>query len=669
MSGPSKGRDDGPAKPPVDVPEAFREAFARAHRYVADYFSRDTRSPAEGTIELAGERYVLVRAAALSFEFFDLVAGLYEGEDPARAHNESSAFLFDIAHAIGKADARLFHTKMRVTDPIERLSAGPIHFAYSGWAYVSILPESAPSPDDDYFLIYDHPYSFEADSWIRQGAPSELPVCVMNAGYSSGWCEESFGVSLVATEIECRAAGAEHCRFIMAPPWRITEHLKTHAPEYVDRFREAGAAAIPEFFKRKRLDEEYRRYRQYLEEEVARRTAELVEANERLQHEMEERKLRHAQLLQAQKVQAIGTLAGGIAHDFNNLLTGILTGIELALNDQAEGTPSQEVLLEAQRATEQATALSSRLLTLGRRKPYAMGATDINAVVESGAELLRRTMPSAVEIRLDIDPALPVIRADAAQLEQALINLGINARDAMPRGGRLLIETARRGVDAGQRPERAAGPDGDFVVIRVTDNGEGIPDKVRGRIFEPFFTTKAPGKGTGLGLAMVSDCLHGHQGWVDVESEPGKGSTFELHIPLIPLEPEPQLPDSFESAGGRETVLLVDDSDMVLSMGRRILERYGYTVFVANDGVDGLNRFLAEREKIDIVLTDLEMPRSNGHELLVELRAKGFGGPVLLMSGHGGQEEDRAAEGFDGVIVKPFDPASLLSGVQEVLRQ
>jgi DNA-binding response OmpR family regulator len=134
------------------------------------------------------------------------------------------------------------------------------------------------------------------------------------------------------------------------------------------------------------------------------------------------------------------------------------------------------------------------------------------------------------------------------------------------------------------------------------------------------------------------------------------------------MEVEPQSPESFDVSGGRETLLLVDDSDMVLSMGQRILERYGYTVIVANDGVDGLNRFLAEREKIDLILTDLEMPRSSGHELLVELRAKGFDGPVLLMSGHG-EEEDRAAEGFDGVIVKPFDPASLLSGVQEVLRQ
>ncbi|MHC4915179.1 MAG: PAS domain S-box protein [Planctomycetota bacterium] len=239
----------------VRVPEGFRDVFLKAQEYVERYFRSPATDPQHGTVEFSGERYIMVRAASMSVEFFDLVASLYSdrGEDEART--VANAFLFDIAHALGRADARAFHAKMDVSDPLEKLSAGPIHFAHAGWAFVDILPESRPSPGEDYFLIYDHPYSFEADAWLKHGRKADFPVCVMNAGYSSGWCEESFGVPLVAAEVECLARGDKRCRFVMAPPSRIEEHLRRYGAEVPGSLPAAGQASVPEFFRRKRLEE------------------------------------------------------------------------------------------------------------------------------------------------------------------------------------------------------------------------------------------------------------------------------------------------------------------------------------------------------------------------------------------------------------------------------
>jgi PAS domain S-box-containing protein len=273
------------------VPHAFAPVFAAAQAYVARYFSDRQENPEKGTISISGERYILVRAASMSVEFFDLVRSLYEDKGAQAARTVASNLLFDTAHAIGKADARTFHEKMGVQDPIERLSAGPVHFAFSGWAFVDILPDSHPSPDEDYFLVYDHPFSFESHAWRAQNRTSQAPVCVMNAGYSSGWCEESFGVPLVAVEMECLAAGGSRCRFIMAPPSRIEEHLARLAKKRrVGRLPSASKVSVPEFFQRKRMEDELRRSYESLESRVQERTAELQAANERLRAEIAERK-------------------------------------------------------------------------------------------------------------------------------------------------------------------------------------------------------------------------------------------------------------------------------------------------------------------------------------------------------------------------------------------
>jgi len=269
----------------VRVPAQFEAPFLRAQDYVTRYFANRIEHPDTATISIAGERYVLLRAASLSVEFVEMVVKLYQDQGPGEARSVANNLLFDLAHALGKADARCFQEKMAVSEPIDNLSAGPIHFAFSGWAFVDISPESRPSPDEDYFLLFDHPYSFESHSWLAKNRRSDVPVCIMNAGYSSGWCEESFGLPLVAAEVECMAAGGEHCRFIMAPPARIEAHLAEHARRHGgSAIATSGqrAGIVPEFFQRKRLEEELRQANELLEQRVLLRTRDLEHANQQL---------------------------------------------------------------------------------------------------------------------------------------------------------------------------------------------------------------------------------------------------------------------------------------------------------------------------------------------------------------------------------------------------
>ena len=280
----------------VKIPQQFEAIFLKAQEYVSRYFAERHEDPTKGAIEIFGQRYVLVRASSMSVEFFEMVRDMYSGQDAEQAMLVARSLLFDMAHAMGLADARSFHAATGVEDPIEKLSAGPIHFAHCGWAFVEIFPESSPTPDDDYYLLYDHPYSFEADAWLRSGKPVDHAVCVMNAGYSSGWCEQSFGVELVSAEISCRAKGDEACRFIMAPPDRIDGHVM----KYVDAHPELAEAAanyqVPRFFSRKLAEEELQKAYNQLELKVSERTAELEESNRKLQAEVEDRERAEAAL-------------------------------------------------------------------------------------------------------------------------------------------------------------------------------------------------------------------------------------------------------------------------------------------------------------------------------------------------------------------------------------
>ncbi len=652
----------------ANVPEPFRTAFERAQRYVERYFSARIEDPQRGIIQLAGERYILVRAASMSTEFFELVTNLYRDHGRDEAHRVARAFLFDIAHAIGKADARLFHSKMGVIDPIEKLSAGPIHFAFSGWAYVDIRPESHPTADDDFLLIYSHPYSFEADAWLKSSKDTKEPVCIMNSGYSSGWCEESFGVPLVATEVRCRATSDDECFFIMAPPTRIRDYLEKYAPA-AKRAQRTTEVEVPEFFKRKRLEEELRGYQEHLEELVAARTRDLTRANRQLREEMTERERIQRQLQQAQKMELLGTLAGGIAHDFNNLLTSILASVQLAMRHTAHGSKAMSWLRDAQEASERAGDLTKQMLALGRKRGTKMGPTDINEMLARTVRFLDRSIPENVSISLDKCPEDLCIRADVSQLEQAIINLAINARDAMPKGGELKFSVRVVDVDA-ERVRRVPGTEpGSFVCISVSDTGGGIPVEMREQVFEPFFTTKGPGRGTGLGLAMVYACAQAHDGWVSVDSEVGKGSTFHILIPRVEMAAEELTPPAEPLPTGIETVLLVDDTDAVLYAGQSILEAIGYSVLVARDGIEALAVIDEYRTAIALVITDLVMPGASGRDLLDALRDRGLRTPVILTSGHAVQRstEDFIAEGFAEFVPKPFDAAHLARVMRKVL--
>lgn len=224
----------------VSVPRAFQSIFEKAEEYVKEYFSLVKMNPERGNIEIQDERYILIRSKAMSLELFEYISKIFSNLGEEKAISITRDLLYELAHMIGYSDAINFHKRMKVVDPISKLSAGPIHFAYTGWAYVNILPESTPTPDKEYYLTYYHPYSFEADSWVSKKKKSSFPVCVMNAGYSSGWCEASFGIPLVAFEDRCRAMGDENCHFVMVHKENIdpvlTKKLENY-PKIKSRFR------------------------------------------------------------------------------------------------------------------------------------------------------------------------------------------------------------------------------------------------------------------------------------------------------------------------------------------------------------------------------------------------------------------------------------------------
>ncbi len=234
----------------VSVPNEISGPFDAAQKTVGSYFEKMVMNPEEGTIEINDQRYVLLRASSLSVDFLKAIQNLYSDRPKDEAFQIGRNFLFDIAHLVGMEDAKNFHKTMNLTDPVSKLAAGPVHFAYSGWAFVDILPESKPAPDDSYYLKYHHPFSFEADAWIKGNKNSKRPVCIMNAGYSSGWCEESYGVPLTAVEISCKAKGDDNCTFIMAPPHKIHEYLEK---EVLDL--ETSNIKVPSFFERKNVEE------------------------------------------------------------------------------------------------------------------------------------------------------------------------------------------------------------------------------------------------------------------------------------------------------------------------------------------------------------------------------------------------------------------------------
>jgi signal transduction histidine kinase len=371
------------------------------------------------------------------------------------------------------------------------------------------------------------------------------------------------------------------------------------------------------------------------------------------------------QLLAARRMEAIGQLASGIAHDFNNLLTAMLGYCELVLDElgaeHALRADAEEILNAAARAE----ALTRQLLAFSRCEPVQLQSVDLNALVSNVDRLLRRLIGEDVELVTALEGQLPCVRADPGQMEQLLLNLAVNARDAMPGGGRLRIETACLEVPAEGDPIHPGVAPGRYATLAVSDTGVGIDPATRARIFEPFFTTKERGKGTGLGLATVRSIVQQSGGAIRVESEPGRPTTFTVYLPAgAEAAAAPALEAVHVGLRGSETILLVEDEEPVRRLLRRSLERHGYAVIAAASPLEAIRESRRRRGAIDLLVTDAVLPRLSGRDLAARLERDRPGLPALLISGRPGEA---GRPGGAALLRKPFAPREFLRRVREEL--
>jgi signal transduction histidine kinase len=378
------------------------------------------------------------------------------------------------------------------------------------------------------------------------------------------------------------------------------------------------------------------------------------------------------ELVHAQKMEAVGRLAGSVAHDFSNLLTAILGYGELILIQGVKDAARLKRNIEhVIRTAERAAALTRQLLAFSRKQVIQPRALDLNAVLEDMDSMLRRLIGEDVDAVLVLDKDLGAVRADANQLEQVVMNLAINARDAMPHGGKLTIETANVELDAAAARRHLNGTPGRYVMLAVSDTGIGMDATVLSRIFEPFFTTKEPGKGTGLGLSTVYGIVHQSGGHIRVYSEPGRGTTFKVYLPLLGRAVEETSPASVsgECLTGSETILLVEDEPAVRALARDTLEESGYTVLEAEDGRRALALGEQHEGPIHLMLTDVVLPLLSGPKITQRLVPKHPEMRILYMSGHVDERivQHGVLDTGAAFLQKPFTPRLLLRKVREIL--
>jgi signal transduction histidine kinase/CheY-like chemotaxis protein len=662
------------------VPADIAAVFEAAEDVVGRYFSERVFDPERGTIEICGERYVLVRAASLSVEFVTVVRSLFGEDRQAEADAFARNILFDLAHAIGKQDAKSFHAKMGLDDPIARLSAGPVHFAHCGWAFVDISPESRPQPNEEFMLVYDHPYSFEASAWVDARDTTTFPACVMNAGYSSGWCSASFGLTLISTEILCRARGDEACRFVMAPPSRIEavlERYKRETPSIADRM---VVQQTPDLFARKRIEEALRESRDELDLRVKMRTSELVRANALLQEESAQRAAVERRLAQSQKLEAVGRLAGGVAHDFNNLLGVVLGRCSMIQRRVTEDDPLWQDMEAIRLACRQGASLTRHLIAFSRGDAGAASLLDLNDVVRTFEKGLLTILGEDVELSLTLTPANAFLLGDGSQLEQVLLNLVVNARDAMPDGGTLDIRTDVRDLSP---TSTATGdlPAGRYVVLSVADTGGGMDEATALRMFDPFFTTKTLGGGSGLGLSTVYGIVKQSRGGISVTSRRGAGTTLTLFFPHADTahEADTRSVDGFGAAPASVRraeergvqILLVEDQAALRSTMEEALLEAGHKVVATGDPLMAAALVEHGDLDLDVLVTDIVMPKLGGRQLAARIREKKPLARILFISGYdqdaeaqrGGQVTDIDAP----LLAKPFGIDELLRAIRAIL--
>ncbi|MEY2506057.1 MAG: two-component system, cell cycle sensor histidine kinase and response regulator CckA [Verrucomicrobiota bacterium] len=415
--------------------------------------------------------------------------------------------------------------------------------------------------------------------------------------------------------------------------------------------------------------------------ELARTTRKFFEQRDNLVREMEERRateeaLRKSEeeLRHSQKMEAVGRLAGGVAHDFNNLLTAIIGYAELIATRTSSNSLAKQNAELIRKAGEQAAALTRQLLAFSRKQILQPKVIDLNALVVEMERLLRRVIGERFDLQSHPNAANGRVKADPSQLEQVVLNLGVNARDAMPRGGKLIIRTENVTLDGtAARQISASLAPGDYVMLSVADTGAGMDEETMSHIFEPFFTTKGPGKGTGLGLATVYGIVRQTGGGISVESELGKGSTFCIYLPVesapvdftrVPLAP-------LEKTDNFETVLVVEDEEIVRELVCEVLEHQGYNVLCAPDGIEALNLADGFDGDIHLLVTDVIMPHMNGHELAGKLCALRPNMKVLYVSGYSDNDigDHGTLDPRHELLQKPFTPQTLARKIRDVLRE
>ena len=385
-----------------------------------------------------------------------------------------------------------------------------------------------------------------------------------------------------------------------------------------------------------------------------------------------ERRQLEEQLRQLQKMESIGQLAAGVAHDFNNILAVIQGHTDMILGGMVEGKDAEESLKQVSAAAKRAANLTRQLLAFSRKQQMQTQDLNLNTVVQGMTQMLTRLLGAPIALEFNAAPELPAVNGDFGMMEQILLNLAVNARDAMPREGRLTIATAARKIAETEIQRNPEARVGRFVCLSVADTGTGIPSEILPRIFEPFFTTKEAGRGTGLGLSTVYGIVKQHQGWIEVESEVGRGTTFKVFLPANSQTVASATPPVAPSAarGRGETILIAEDDPALRRLAARILRNLGYEVLDAGSGVEAIAVWEQHGKKVDLLLTDLVMPDGlTGRELAKKMETHESGLKVIYTSGYSPEMRETAFVFREGTnfLQKPYDPHTLAKAVRDCL--
>ena len=406
-------------------------------------------------------------------------------------------------------------------------------------------------------------------------------------------------------------------------------------------------------------------------EEVERSRNQIAETNKQLQHAMKEIRTKEEQLVQTEKMASIGTLSSGIAHDFNNMLDAILSSTHLMKMKLPVDSPLMQYCRIIESAAQRSASLTRQLLDFSQKNIINKKVVSLNDIIYETTRILERSISKGIRVELRLDPGLDQIEADETQLQQVIMNLALNARDAMPDGGSIRIATSMCSFsqeDVMQQPSLQIGT---YVQLSIEDSGTGIPPEVLPKIFEPFFTTKPVGKGTGLGLAVVYGIVQRHGGHITVNSMMGNGTTFSIYLKPVPKKNEIVAQDTKVAAAatGEGTIRLVDDEDLVLMINSEFLESLGYNVLRAESGEEAIRLYQKHEQAIDLVILDMVMPGKNGRETFQALQAINKGVLVIIATGYTDEEASRAVirDGAAGFIRKPFDHIEFSRLIQKVL--